>query len=435
MVVDGSKYDVLLVGLGYVGVTLAAAMLDSGYRVIGYEVRPASARLLAGGTLPFAEPGVEELLQKHIDRELAIVTTLDGLESVPPAVVICVGTPTHPESHEPDLSQLRAALATVGPHVRADTLVVIRSTVPIGTCAGLVTDLLSEYVDKPLVASCPERTIQGSALAESVRLPQIVGAASPEAQRRAEMLFGKIAPRVVPVSSTEAAEAVKLICNAHTDVIYGFGNEVALFAEHIGLDARELICAANLDYPRPDLHQPGYVGGSCLTKDPYLLAASVAPAGYHPNLILAARRLNEETPRASARRVVEALWLAGVGPEAKIVVSGLAYKGMPECDDVRGSSYPTVLEVLRDSGVTDIVCHDFMLGHKAIEDLGLVAAELREGSRGAHALMVLNNHPGYRTVDFGALVAQMAPPALIYDAWRVVELNDGEVNVMRLGRA
>src|SRR5205814_3816396 len=107
-------------------------------------------------------------------------------------------------------------------------------------------------------------------------------------------LFARVTPHVVRVSSLEAAELVKLVNNCHTDLIYSFGNEVALLAERAGLDPLEVIRAANVDYPRPDLSRPGYVGGGCLSKDPYLLLDSAR--GRQPFLVGRARQLNEYLP-------------------------------------------------------------------------------------------------------------------------------------------
>ena len=121
----------------------------------------------------------------------------------------------------------------------------------------------------------PERTIQGQALRELVELPQVVGGLDEASLRAGVEFFGGLAHTVVPVSGLEAAELVKLSNNCHTDLIYSFGNELALIAEEHGLDPLEVIRATNLDYPRPDLSKPGYVGGGCMSKDPYIMISCV----------------------------------------------------------------------------------------------------------------------------------------------------------------
>jgi UDP-N-acetyl-D-mannosaminuronic acid dehydrogenase len=428
---SAADHDVCVVGLGYVGVTLTAALLSTGRRVLGYEHNKAVAEDLAAGVLQLAEPGVEEVIREAAGDRLHVTSRLTD-DTLPPVVIICVGTPIEPDGREPDLQHLRAAVETVAPRIDENTLVIVRSTVPVGTTRDLVLPMLREHVAEPLLAFCPERTIQGKALAELLSLPQIIGGLTEEAVRRAAELFSAQTPKVVEVSSLEAAEMIKLICNCHTDLIYGFGNEVALMAEKLGLDAMELIQSANLDYPRPDLSKPGFVGGSCLTKDPYLLMHSLRPYDHTPGMVAAARSLNESLPGRIGERVLAALTAAGQDPAgARVLISGLAYKGQPETDDLRGAPYEGLLDVLRDR-VGEIVAHDFVVTPERIAALGLRPVSLEEGFTGAHAAIVLNNHLSYRDQDIDALIARMAPPAMVYDTWRILP---PATTVMRLGHA
>ncbi|QES46717.1 nucleotide sugar dehydrogenase [Streptomyces venezuelae] len=430
-----ADFDVCVVGLGYVGVTLAAALLSTGKRVLGLETDPEVAADLARGRLRLAEPGVEDLLKESAGNGTFAVTTDLAGGPLPPVAIICVGTPIEAGGTTPDLRHLRSAAESVAAAADEDTLVIVRSTVPVGTTRGLVLPLLRHRTARPLLAFCPERTIQGRALAELLSLPQIVGGLTDEAAKLAAGFFATVSGQVVPVSSLEAAELVKLVCNTHTDLIYGFGNEVALITETLGLDAMEIIRSANLDYPRPDINKPGFVGGSCLTKDPYLLAHSLAPHGHTPHLIRAARTLNESMPRRVGARVLAALQEQGQDPaRATILVSGFAYKGRPETDDLRGAPYQPLLEFLR-GRVAEIVGHDFVVPPARIEALGVRPASLADGFTGAHAALLLNDHPSYGELtpeDLDDLIARMHPPALVYDTWRVLPPT---TNVMRLGSA
>jgi UDP-N-acetyl-D-mannosaminuronic acid dehydrogenase len=318
-----------------------------------------------------------------------------------------------------------------------DTLVIVRSTVPIGTCRGLVLPLLRPRVSEPLLAVCPERTIQGKALEELRNLPQIVGGLNETATGRAKALFEAITSQVIAVSSLEAAEAVKLICNAHTDLIYGFGNEVALTADAWGLDAYELIDAANLNYPRPDLSKPGFVGGSCLSKDPYLLIHSAQAHGYFPSMVAAARHLNESVPGYVGQRVLDALRELGREPaRAKILVSGFAYKGQPETDDLRGSPIGPVLDLLRDQAGA-LVGHDFVVSAGRIAAMGVEPVGLEAGFADADAALILNNHINYRARNIHELIARMRRPAVLFDVWGVfldqLRLPEHGLRYMRLG--
>ena len=409
-----ADYDVCVVGLGYVGVTLTAALLKTGKSVLGYEYNKAVAEDLDAGVLQLAEPGVEEVVRESVGSRLRVTSEL-GAGQLPPVVIICVGTPIEAGGTDPNLRHLEAAVETIAEGIDERTLVIVRSTVPVGTTRNLVLPLLRRKVAEPLVAFCPERTIQGKALDELLSLPQIVGGINDEAVRRATELFASQTPTVVPVSSVEAAEMIKLICNCH-----------------IGLDAVELIKSANFGYPRPDLSLPGFVGGSCLTKDPYLLMHALKPYDHTPGMIAAARQLNESLPRRIGDRVLAALWEQGCDPAgARVLVSGFAYKGQPETDDLRGAAYEGLLELLR-GRVGEIVGHDFAVPSERIAALGVRPVDLAEGFDGAHAAVVLNNHLSYRDQDLDTLVATMRPPAVVYDTWRILPATS---NVMRLGHA
>jgi UDP-N-acetyl-D-mannosaminuronic acid dehydrogenase len=297
---------------------------------------------------------------------------------------------------------------------------------------------LRRRVSEPLLAFCPERTIQGTALEELRVLPQIVGGLTEEAAQRAQALFGRLTPHVRVVSSLETAETIKLICNAHTDLIYGFGNQVALIAERLGLDADELITAANADYPRPDLSKPGFVGGSCLVKDPYLLTHSIQEHGLVAPMVMAARQLNESMPIAVAQRVLRHLCAQQANlSQVKVLLTGLAYKGQPETDDVRGSAVPAVLETLRGHEI-QVVGHDFVVPPERISALGVAPVALEEGFAGADAVLVLNNHRKYLDMHLPDYLALMRRPGLLYDVWGIFQ-NQAErccagITYMRLGR-
>src|SRR5262249_33585034 len=160
------------------------------------------------------------------------------------------------------------------------------------------------------------------------------GGLDEESLRAGVALFRGLARTVVPVSTLETAEMVKLANNCHTDLIYAYGNEIALLAERHRLDPLEVIRAANVEYPRPDLAKPGYVGGGCLSKDPYIMLSSAGDRA--PFLIGQARALNEYLPEHVAKTVVDMIRQErGDSRGAVLAVLGWAYKGWPPTDDMR----------------------------------------------------------------------------------------------------
>ncbi|MCP2243463.1 nucleotide sugar dehydrogenase [Lentzea aerocolonigenes] len=432
-----SPPEVAVVGLGYVGLPLAVALARAGVRVVGVDVNPDVRDAVTRGRPPFFEPGLAEALVALDDGALTVADRLP--DSVPGAVIICVGTAVDPATGRCDLGPLRAAATAAAAAITPDTLVVVRSTVPVGTCRELVEPVMRQVTASPLLAFCPERIIQGSAMAELASLPQIVGGLDDASAKRAEALFAAVCPDRVLVSSLEAAEMIKLICNAHTDLIYGFGNEVALAATARGLDATELIASANLRYPRPDLSRPGFVGGSCLTKDPYLLMHSAAAAGHaEMPMVAAARRTNERVPGHAVERVVAAL--TDVDPDrladAKVLVCGIAYKGRPETDDVRGSAATEVAALLR-GRVGTLAGHDPIVRPERIADLGYQPVGLEEGVAGADAVVLLSDHPGYTRLTADWLVSRMRGRGVVFDMWGLLDAEltgVEELTYLRFGR-
>jgi UDP-N-acetyl-D-mannosaminuronic acid dehydrogenase len=306
--------------------------------------------------------------------------------------------------------------------------------------------LLAKH-SQPRLAACPERTIQGKALAELRRLPQVVGALDEASHAQAVSLWEHMT-RVVPVSSLEAAEMVKLINNCHTDMLYAFGNQVAIMASHLNLDPVEVINAANLDYPRPTIARPGFVAGPCLTKDPYLLISSFSDSQYTPQLVSAARAINEALPpsvashfldvfRAGEQTIGYVPWQSKAVNEfrsqmsqrgdnsdgAKVLVCGFAYKGWPQTDDVRGSTTPVIVDMLLRDGLT-IYGHDYLVSPRTIEAMRAIPVEnLESGFDEASGVLFLNEHPDYRQLDITSLCERLRPPAIVYDCWRMFDAD------------
>ncbi|MFI6159390.1 nucleotide sugar dehydrogenase [Micromonospora haikouensis] len=404
-----------IVGLGYVGLTLAAALARKGFEVHGVDANPAVRAALRGGRPHIFEPGIADVFATHAGRSVFVD---DELPTDLDAVVLSVSTPVDERSRRPDLSNLAAAAEQVARWCGPQTLVVVRSTVPVGTSRRVVLPALTAAWGRALLVMAPERTIQGQALRELVELPQVVGGVDDESLHAGLELFGGLARQTVPVSSLEAAELVKLSNNCHTDLIYSFGNEVALIAERHGLDPLEVIRAANLDYPRPDLSRPGYVGGGCLSKDPYLMVASAGDDGAF--LVGAARRLNEQLPVHVAETVVGLIrQRRGDTVGARLSVLGWAYKGWPPTDDMRGTPIAAMMPVFRAAGLV-VLGHDPMVPDQVIRAYGGEPTSLDKAFGDSDAVLVVNDHPDYRALEIGGLLAA-GGAGVVYDSWRILD--------------
>jgi UDP-N-acetyl-D-mannosaminuronic acid dehydrogenase len=409
------KRKICVVGTGHIGLPLAAVLAEAGFDVTGYDTNDDFISLVnTTGAPGFLEEGLDQLLTKHLHKGLTLTSTPPAGQDI---YIITVGTPLEPGTQRPNLDRIRAAVQRLAAGFGPDPLIVLRSTVSIGTTRNVVLPELRRHTERFGLAFCPERTIEGKAIPEMRSLPQVIGGLNDESAARAEALFRLITPKIVRVSSLEAAEMIKLINNTYRDLTFAFANEVALIAEHMGLSAGEMIHAANMDYPRSNVARPGFVGGPCLEKDALILIDSLKKIDFKPRVIEEARKINHALPDHVALRIIQELRSLRRAPaRARVLITGFAFKGHPATEDVRGSAAIPVMRRLQASRI-EVWGHDFVTPEKVIADLGAHACTLEEGFEGADAVVIMNNHPGYQGAGIPALARRLRTPALLFDSW------------------
>jgi UDP-N-acetyl-D-mannosaminuronic acid dehydrogenase len=415
---------ICVVGTGHIGLPLAAVLADTGFQVTGYDTNDDFiSRVNTSGRVDFREEGREELLRAHLHKGLTLTSTPPANQDI---YVITVGTPLESGTDRPNLDRIRVAVQRIAAGFGPDPLVVLRSTVSIGTTRSIVLPEIRRHRDRFGLAFCPERTIEGKAIPEMRSLPQIIGGLDDQSVERAERLFRLITPKIVRVSSLEAAEMIKLINNTYRDLTFAFANEVALIAERMGLSAGEMIHAANVDYPRSNVARPGFVGGPCLEKDALILIDSLHQIDFRPRVIEEARRINQALPDHVADRILAEIrrGRSGGGP-ARVLVTGFAFKGRPATEDVRGSAAIPLMARLQAAGV-EVWGHDFVTSDKVIAELGARACTLEEGFEGADGAIIMNNHAGYLTAGVPALARRLKRPAFVFDSWSLFEAHQFE---------
>ena len=406
---------ICVVGTGHIGLPLAALLAEAGFEVVGYDTNDDFiSRVNTTGAAGFLEEGLDELLAKHLHKSLTLTSSPPTGQDV---YIITVGTPLEPGTQRPSLDRIRVAVQRLAAGFGPNPLIILRSTVSIGTTRNVVLPEIRRHTQRFGLAFCPERTIEGKAIPEMQSLPQVVGGLDEESAARAEALFRLVTPKIVRVSSLEAAEMIKLINNTYRDLTFAFANEVALIAERMGLSAAEMIHAANEDYPRSNVAQPGFVGGPCLEKDAMILIDSLKKIDFKPRVIEEARKINHALPDHVALRIIEELrGLRRASAHARILITGFAFKGRPATEDVRGSAAIPVMRRLQSSRI-EVWGHDFVTPEKVIADLGARACTLEEGFEEADAVIIMNNHPGYLTAGIPALARRLRAPALLFDTW------------------
>ena len=418
--------NVAVFGLGYVGITLAATLANRGYHVTGIDVEPELVARLKKCDVHVHEPGLEDMVRAGTERGALAFSTKPGDQHYGVSV-IAVGTPIDGEGTA-DLSSVEAVTRAIGANLKRGDLVMLRSTVPVGTTRKFVRPLLEQVSGLGAgedfhLAFTPERTIEGKAMRELRELPQIVGGLTPACTQRAAAFWSPLTNSIVHMDNVEAAELVKLANNSFRDLSFGFSNALAMVADRYNVDAFRLVLAANEGYPRNTipLPSPG-VGGYCLTKDPFLYA-SAATELVHAGLVRAGREAN----RSAAKYPVEALnrYLARASRSfdgLRVLVIGVAFKGLPETNDTRGSTAIEVGRALQDRGAR-VSAWDAVVPRAEIERLGFEFAEPLDAAANVDAMLILNNHTDNTPPG---LLTKCRRPMFLFDGWSLLDAREVE---------
>jgi UDP-N-acetyl-D-mannosaminuronic acid dehydrogenase len=433
--------SVAILGCGYVGLTLAVIMADAGFDVLGVEIRDDVLTKLKRGEPQFHELGLAAMLRRLVQQErLRFAKHLPSERNVR-VFIITVGTPLD-ERGRARLDMVENVAREVSSRLKAGDLVVMRSTVKLGTTRTVVKPILDAAGMSYDIAFCPERTLEGQALSELRYLPQIVGGDTLEATVRASQLFQFLTPTTVRVSNLETAEMIKLVDNAQRDVFFAFSNEVARLCDQTTVSAAEVIKAGKLGYPRTSLALPGPVGGPCLSKDPYILAESFERCAVRPDMVLAARRINESLSVAAAT-VIKATTecVPNFPKEPTVSLLGIAFKGRPPTDDLRGTTAKPILDALRTVFPRGrFRGWDAVVEASQIREFGLdPTVSLDAAISGANLVVIANNHPIFASMPIETSAETMARPGLIYDFWNNFSVKDlnlpADIRYMPFGSA
>jgi UDP-N-acetyl-D-mannosaminuronic acid dehydrogenase len=314
-------------GGGFVGITLTAHLLkSSGVEVTVVDTNPEKLNRLRNRDFMVFEPKLDEILIQGINTSrLRFEDSASDFD----AVFICIGTPRE-KTYKQQVESMVSVAKTVAKSLKNSGLILLRSTVPVGTTSEVKKQLVNNGFTNISVCFAPERTAEGVALEELMNLPQIIGAETNEESIVAIDFLELLGFKVVTCSNTKSAEMAKLVCNTWRDTTFAFANEIALLCEEMGISAREVIQSANQDYPRANVPRPGPVGGPCLSKDAYILLSGFP--NHDTSLVRTARTVNENI----VKRVFFSI-LSQFANESMVSVQfiGASFKGNPFTNDVR----------------------------------------------------------------------------------------------------
>jgi UDP-N-acetyl-D-glucosamine dehydrogenase len=359
----GAQLKVAIIGCGYVGLPLALRFAEAGHKVTGFDTDPEKVRMLNAGK-SYIEHIQQNKIQQYVNsRHFAATTDFAKIKEAD-AILICVPTPLN-EYREPDLSYVEETAKSIFPHMQKGQLIVLESTTYPGTTEELVLPILeksglrcpiaagSENENVPadyFLAFSPEREDPGNKQYGLAQIPKVVGGVNPPSGRAAQALYAQVVAKVVPVSSTRAAEMTKLLENIFRCVNIALVNELKLLSLRMGVDVWEVIDAASTKpfgfmpfYPGPGL------GGHCIPVDPFYLSWKAREYDFSTRFIELAGEINTSMPYHVVESVGEALnqhkkSLKG----SKLLVLGVAYK--KDVDDLRESPTLKIMEILQKRG-------------------------------------------------------------------------------------
>ena len=392
-----------VIGLGYVGLPAACMVAAAGFNVRGVDIDAGRIEIINSGHSPIEgdEPGLADLISQVVaSQHLRTGTAYADLASAD-IVLICVDTPVDAD-HRPRFGALKSACAQLGPVLKDGALVIVESTIAPGTIDTVVRPALEQSSGgaegRFHLGHCPERVMPGKLLRNMRTMNRVCGGSSPEVAELMVALYSTFVVGDLDVADCLTAELVKTAENSYRDVGIAFANQLALICEQVGGDAWRVRQLVNKVPGRNVLLPGGGVGGHCIPKDSWLLAAPLGD-GAEDSLLGVARRINDGMPAHVAGLVSE---LVGHGKHARVAVLGFAY--LENSDDTRNSPSAELVRLLSQRGF-DVAVHDpFVREYKG---------EVVDVLRNADCAVLMVAHTMYREMDLNAAAAVMRTRALV----------------------
>lgn len=404
--------DVSIIGLGYVGLPLAAILASKNLQVAGVDIREDIVSNVNRGLSVIVEPYLDEMVKSG-----ALNGQLKASRTPAPAHVFIIAVPTPIDAHKKaEMTAVFSAVRSIAPVLQPGNLVVIESTSPVGTTEKAAQILASLRPDLTfpdhapgrsdiMMAYCPERVLPGDAIRELIENSRTVGGLDRRSADRAKEFYSKFVTGVLRTTDARSAELSKLAENAFRDVNIAYANELSMLCDAFNMDVREVIQIANL-HPRVNILSPGAgVGGHCIPVDPWFIhemAPELTP------LIRTAREVNDRKPLHVVKQIIEAVHGR---KDAKIALLGLAYK--PNVDDMRESPAIEVAAELSHFGYQDLMVvepHTQHLPRALVHAEGVRLTEFELAIETADVIAILVPHDAFAILRRAHVGAALIDP-------------------------
>jgi UDP-N-acetyl-D-glucosamine dehydrogenase len=387
-----------IIGLGYVGLPLAVEFAKAGFEVTGFDVDVSKVDAINKGQSYIGDVSSADVAASSKAGKLSATTDMARLHDMD-AIDICVPTPLR-KTRDPDLSYVILAVEAVRDRLRKGQLVILESTTYPGTTDEVVQPLLEESGLKVgpdvYLAFSPERVDPGNATHTTKNIPKVVGGVNETSTALAAALYGSIIKTIVPVSSTQVAEMVKLLENTFRAVNIGLVNEIALMSHRMNIDVWEVIEAASTKpfgfmpfYPGPGL------GGHCIPIDPFYLSWKARQNGFECRFIELAGHINGSMPSFVVERVGEALNSQKKAINgSRIHIVGVAYK--KDVSDMRESPALDVMELLHRRGAILSYTDPYV---PTLDHGGMSLTSGAEAANGIDCAVICTNHTVFKYAE------------------------------------
>lgn len=396
--------SIAVVGLGYVGMPIAVALAKK-VNVIGFDTNKAKIEVYKKGIDPTNEVGDDAIKECTVN-----FTSDETLLKNAKFCIVAVPTPVN-QDKTPDLTPVIEASKIVGRNLTKGAIVVYESTVYPGVTEDICIPILEEMSglrcgDEFKVGYSPERINPGDKVHTLETITKIVSGMDEESLKEIKAVYDLVVKvGTYPVSSIKTAEAIKVVENSQRDINIAFMNELAMVFERMGIDTNEVVDGMNTKWNALGF-RPGLVGGHCIGVDPYYFTYQAEKLGYHSQIVLAGRKVNDGMGQFVADAIIKKLVLAGKAPKkSKVVILGMSFK--ENCPDIRNSKVIDIIKRLEEYQISPIVVDPWADPRDVEKEYGLTLSRL-EDVKDIDCVVVAVAHEQYKKLSLGEIKALYA---------------------------
>lgn len=392
--INSGEEKIALVGLGYVGMPIAVTFAKK-VKVIGFDLNVAKVELYKQGIDPTKEVGDEGIKATSVE-----FTSDEKKLQEAKFIIVAVPTPVNTD-HTPDLTPVIGASEIVGRNITKGSIVVYESTVYPGCTEDVCIPILEKEsglksgVDFK-VGYSPERINPGDKVHRLENIHKIVSGMDTDSLEEIKNVYDLVIEvGTYPVSNIKTAEAVKVVENSQRDINIAFMNELAMVFDRMGIDTNEVVDGMNTKWNALGF-RPGLVGGHCIGVDPYYFTYEAEKLGYHSQIILNGRIVNDRMGAYVADAAVKQMIAAGQAPKnSKVVILGLTFK--ENCPDIRNSKVDDIIKQLKTYGIEPVVVDPWASERDAMHEYG-IELKMMDGAKGADCVIVAVAHNEFKAL-------------------------------------